>query len=167
MADDARASNSQERAAADLRTFKQQQAEHEVRVAQEGVLAAEARYVAAKESLTAAEESKRLREARHREGLAPLIAHVTRGMGPGSDCGATHHNVGNFRVTVAGDSATSKANFYAVHEGINHCAGEHYSCWGEYDDEWVRTDHGWRVSRRTYRNFVIDGTVDVVRKVRG
>ncbi len=69
----AKAARAQERAAADMRTFKQQQAEHEVRVAREGVLAAEARYVAATESLTAAEESKRLREARHREGLTPLI----------------------------------------------------------------------------------------------
>jgi outer membrane protein TolC len=69
----AKAARAQERAAADLRTFKQQQAEHEVRVAREGVLAAEAKYVAAKESLAAAEESKRLRGARHREGLTPLI----------------------------------------------------------------------------------------------
>ncbi len=51
------------------------------------------------------------------QGLAPLIEHVTRGMGPGSDCGATHHNVCNFRVAVDGDTATSKAHFYAVHEG--------------------------------------------------
>jgi len=69
----AKAARAQERAATDMRTFKQQQAEHEVRVAREGVIAAEARYTAAKESLAAAEESKRLREARHREGLAPLI----------------------------------------------------------------------------------------------
>jgi 3-phenylpropionate/cinnamic acid dioxygenase small subunit len=101
------------------------------------------------------------------EGLAPLIAHVTRGMGPGSDCGVTHHNVCNFRVTVDGDTATAKAHFYAVHQGINRCIGEHYTCWGEYDDQWVRTEKGWRVCRRTYRNFLIDGRTDVVRKVRG
>jgi len=69
----AKAARAQERAATDMRTFKQQQAEHEVRVAREAVIAADARYLAAKESLAAAEESKRLREARHREGLAPLI----------------------------------------------------------------------------------------------
>jgi outer membrane protein TolC len=69
----AKAARAQERAATDLRSFKQQQAEHETRVAQEGVLAAESRYVAAQASLAAAEESRRLREARHREGLAPLI----------------------------------------------------------------------------------------------
>ncbi len=69
----ARAARAQERAAIEMRSFKQQQAEHEVRVARESVIAAEAKYSAAKESLTAAEESKRLREARHKEGLAPLI----------------------------------------------------------------------------------------------
>jgi len=69
----AKAARAQERAASELRTFKQQQAEHEVRVAREGVLAAQARHAAAKEALAAAEESRRLREARHKEGLLPLI----------------------------------------------------------------------------------------------
>jgi len=69
----AKAARAQERAASDMQVFKQQQAEHEIRVARESVLAAQARHAAAKESLAAAEESKRLREARHREGLAPLI----------------------------------------------------------------------------------------------
>lgn len=69
----AKVARAQERAASELRTFKQQQAEHEVRVAREGVLAAQARHVAAKEALAAAEESRRLREARHKEGLLPLI----------------------------------------------------------------------------------------------
>ena len=69
----ARAARAQERAAADMRTFKQQQAGYEVRVAREAILAAEAKCLAARESLTAAEESKRLRVARHREGLTPLI----------------------------------------------------------------------------------------------
>ncbi len=69
----AKAARAQERAAIEMRNFKQQQAEHEVRVAGESVIAAQAKYSAAKESLAAAEESKRLREARHKEGLAPLI----------------------------------------------------------------------------------------------
>ena len=69
----ANVARAQERAALQMRTFRQQQAEHEVRVARESVLAAEAKYSAAQQSLVAAQESKRLREARHREGLAPLI----------------------------------------------------------------------------------------------
>jgi outer membrane protein TolC len=69
----AQAANAQARAASEMRNFKQQQAEHEVRVARESVVAAEARTAAAKASLAAAEESKRLREARYKEGLLPLI----------------------------------------------------------------------------------------------
>jgi len=69
----AKAARAQERAALEMRSFKQQQAEHEVRVAQESVIAAQARHAAAREALAAAEESRRLREARHKEGLAPLI----------------------------------------------------------------------------------------------
>jgi ketosteroid isomerase-like protein len=101
------------------------------------------------------------------QGVRTLIERLKRGMGQGSDCGPTHHNVFNFRIFVSGDAAKGRAHFYAVHEGVNRCAGERYTCWGEYDDEWVRTPAGWRVSRRTYRNFLIEGTVDVVRRTRG
>ena len=66
------AARAQARAAQELGTFKQQQAEHEVRLAQAALVADQARYAAAKESILAAEESKRLREARHREGMTPL-----------------------------------------------------------------------------------------------
>ncbi len=69
----ARAARAQAQAAKDMQLFKEQQAEHETRVAREAVTAAEARYAAAKDALAAAEESRRLREARHKEGLAPLI----------------------------------------------------------------------------------------------
>ncbi|GLH70344.1 RND transporter [Geothrix rubra] len=69
----ARAAKAQAQAAKDMQIFKEQQAEHETRVAREAVTAAEARYAAAKDALAAAEESRRLREARHKEGLAPLI----------------------------------------------------------------------------------------------
>ena len=97
------------------------------------------------------------------EGVAPLIAHLWRGMGPGADCGETHHNVCNFRIVVDGDTAGGKAHFYAVHRGVNHYDGQMYTCWGEYDDAWVRTVDGWRVNRRTYRNFLIEGPVAIVR----
>lgn len=67
------AAAAQERAAAEMLAFKRQQADHEVREASEGVTAAEARIAAARKALAAAEESKQLREARHREGLLPLL----------------------------------------------------------------------------------------------
>ena len=69
----AQAAAAQERAAKEMLVFKREQASHEVREAGEGVTAAEARIAAARKALAAAEESKQLREARHREGLLPLI----------------------------------------------------------------------------------------------
>ena len=69
----AQAAAAQERAAQEMLSFKRQQADHEVREAKAGVTAAEARIAAARKALAAAEESKQLREARHREGLLPLI----------------------------------------------------------------------------------------------
>ena len=63
----------QERAAQEMLSFKRQQAGHEVLEAQEGVIAAEARITAARRALAAADESRQLREARHREGLLPLL----------------------------------------------------------------------------------------------
>lgn len=97
------------------------------------------------------------------EGVAPLVRHLKHGMGPGADCGATHHNVCNFRIDVEGDTARSRAHFYAVHRGINHYDGQMYTCWGEYVDSWIRTPQGWRVRSRTYRNFLTKGPVAIVR----
>ena len=101
-------------------------------------------------------------------GLAPLVARLNHNMsnGPYSDCGATHHNVFNVRATVDGDSAVSSAHFYAVHQGLNAYAGKIYACWGQYDDQWVRTAQGWRIKYRRYTNFLIDGPVEIVRGTR-
>lgn len=91
------------------------------------------------------------------EGLAPLIASMHHNLGAGSHCGATHHNVGNFRITVDGDEARAKVNYYAVHRGLGHHEGALYSMWGLYDDELVRTRAGWRVARRIYSSFLTEG----------
>jgi 3-phenylpropionate/cinnamic acid dioxygenase small subunit len=99
-----------------------------------------------------------------REGLAPLVSGLYVTMGPDSCCGATHHNVLNFRIQSDGsDHATAQVHFYAVHRGVRAMEGELFTCWGEYDDELTRTDQGWRVSRRKYTNFVVDGNKGVIR----
>lgn len=97
------------------------------------------------------------------EGLAPFVAHMKTNLGPDSNCGVTQHNANNFRIAVEGDSARSKAHFYAVHQGVRARAGDTYTCWGQYEDEWVRTSRGWRIARRVYRNYLKEGTVEVVR----
>lgn len=48
---------------------------------------------------------------------ASLIASMHANLGPQSNCGPTHHNVGNFRIAVDGDRAAAKVHYYAEHLG--------------------------------------------------
>lgn len=90
---------------------------------------------------------------------AALIASMHANLGKTSLCGATHHNVGNFRVRIEGNRAFAKVNYFAVHRGTGRLEGALYSMWGLYDDELVRTDAGWRVHKRSYSNAVSEGPV--------
>ena len=94
---------------------------------------------------------------------ASLIASMHANLGPGSDCGPTHHNVTNFRIQVRGDAARAKVHYYAVHQGLNAHAGAVYSMWGQYEDDLVRLPQGWRIARRVYRLFLSEGPPVTVR----
>lgn len=98
---------------------------------------------------------------------ASLIASMHHNLGKGSDCGATHHNVGNFRISVANDTATAKVNYYAVHRGTGAQKGALYSMWGLYDDDLVRTPAGWRVAARRYFCSLSEGPVVTTRSEGG
>jgi len=91
------------------------------------------------------------------KGTAPLIAGAYKHMGEGSNCGATHHNVGNFRIALAGGTAKAKVHYYAVHRGAGSLAGTLYSMWGEYQDDLRRTPAGWRVTNRLYLSMLTEG----------
>lgn len=91
------------------------------------------------------------------KGTAPLIAAAHLHLGKDSNCGQTHHNVVNFRITVSGDTAKAKVHYYAVHLGVRKYPDAIYSMWGEYDDDLVRTREGWRVKSRLYRCFLTEG----------
>jgi 3-phenylpropionate/cinnamic acid dioxygenase small subunit len=93
---------------------------------------------------------------------ASLIASMHANLGPQSRCGATHHNVLNFRIAVAGDQATAKVNYYAVHCGRGAWEGALYSMWGQYADDLVRTPAGWRVAHRVYTVALTEGPAEVV-----
>ena len=94
-----------------------------------------------------------------RTGLAELIALFHRNLGPGSNCGATHHNVGNFAIEIDGDRAHARVNYHAVHRGVRDHAGALYAMWGRYDDILVRTAAGWRIAERRYRTDLTQGPV--------
>ncbi len=93
---------------------------------------------------------------------ASLIASMHANLGPESHCGATQHNVLNFRIDVAGDRASARVHFYAVHRGRETLDGAIYSMWGEYDDDLVRTADGWRVANRVYTCALSEGPSAVV-----
>ena len=92
-------------------------------------------------------------------GVEPLIAQMHANLGEGSNCGPTHHNVGNFRIEVSGNSAHAKVNYYAEHLGQGDFPGQLYSMWGQYDDQLVRRPEGWRVAARNYKCFFSRGPV--------
>jgi 3-phenylpropionate/cinnamic acid dioxygenase small subunit len=92
-------------------------------------------------------------------GFSFLLERLHRRLGAGSNCGATHHNVDNFRIVVNGNTAKAKVNFYAVHRGIQQLEGALYSMWGVYDDDLVRTPQGWRIADRRYLVNLTEGPV--------
>lgn len=77
-------------------------------------------------------------------------------------CGPTQHLLGNYRVDVDGDRATSRVYVRAFHVGIGAAAGRTYEMGGEYRDEWVRTPDGWRSRRRFGRAFWETGSRSVL-----
>lgn len=97
------------------------------------------------------------------EGLPALVSAMHANLGVESSCGATHHNVTNFRIAVDGDAASAKVHYIAAHAGAGELTGRDYVMWGEYDDELVRTPVGWRVSQRVYTLAVATGDPAIVR----
>lgn len=91
------------------------------------------------------------------DGLAALIGAMQHNLGAGSHCGATHHNVTNFRIAVDGDRATASVHYIAAHAGAGQRALDRYVMWGEYDGTLVRTPAGWRNSMRVCTHAVSQG----------
>lgn len=83
------------------------------------------------------------------EGREAIVARVRAHLG---GCGPSQHLLGNLRVTVDGDTATSLAYGRVYHVGLGERAGAFYECIGEYRDSWVRTAGGWLL---TGRRFVV------------
>lgn len=77
------------------------------------------------------------------EVLAVVQAHL-------GGCGPSQHLLGNHRVTVSGDVARSLTYGRVYHFGAGPMTGSFFECFGEYDDHWVRTVAGWRISQRVF-----------------
>ena len=77
--------------------------------------------------------------------------------------GPTQHLLGDHRVSVTGDRARSLTYGRVHHVGAGPMEGSTYEYLGEYDDRWVRTDAGWRLSRRWFEIRISLGDFAVLR----
>ena len=67
--------------------------------------------------------------------------------------GHTMHRITNQMVAVDGDSATARAYVDALIMAQDNNSGVNAA--GFYDDEFVRTDDGWRLARRRFTTVLV------------
>ncbi len=93
---------------------------------------------------------------------AEVVEHMARFLG---GCGPTQHLLGNYRVEFLGDGDRARSRVYvrAFHVGAGAAAGKTYEMGGEYRDELLRTQDGWRSVKRRVRVFFEQGTREVLR----
>lgn len=74
----------------------------------------------------------------------------------------SQHFVSNHVVTVRGDEASARCYLQAQHIKRGLPDGEHYLVAGQYKDDLVRTEAGWRIRFRTLHITWIEGNPAVV-----
>lgn len=77
-------------------------------------------------------------------------------------CGPSQHLLGNHRVRINGDDATSTTYARVYHQGAGNRSGLSFECFGEYHDAWKRTDAGWRLASRRFDVSIVLGDFEVL-----
>ena len=77
-------------------------------------------------------------------GTDEIVARYRRGL---SKYDSTHHMVTNHEITVGGDSALHSCLVHAQHVRSG-AEGGYFTIGGRYEDQLVRTPHGWRFRHR-------------------
>jgi hypothetical protein len=77
-------------------------------------------------------------------------------------CGPSQHLLGNHQITVDGDTARSTCKARVLHVGAGDRAELTYECCGNYRDELVRTQDGWRISARDFEVTISLGDFSVL-----
>lgn len=78
------------------------------------------------------------------------------------ECGPTQHLVGNVLIDVDGDTAHSRAYVCDTHLGTGELAQTSFRTLGDYHDDWVKVDDGWRMSHRTKHSRGAIGSITVL-----
>lgn len=77
-------------------------------------------------------------------------------------CGPTQHLLGNQRINVDGDEATSSTYVRALHVGAGERSQLTYEICGTYHDHLRRTSAGWRIYRRAMDVNIKLGAAEVL-----
>lgn len=92
-----------------------------------------------------------------RDKLVKLIKNSLGG------CGPTQHLLGNFSITVNGDTATCSCYVRAFHVGLGDRKGQVYEALGEYRDVLLKAEGQWRICNRKMLITYELGSRDVLR----
>lgn len=77
-------------------------------------------------------------------------------------CGPSQHLLGNHRIEIDGDRATSITYARVYHQGRGERSTRAWECMGEYHDTWTRTGEGWRISTRELDVTIAVGDASVL-----
>ncbi len=93
------------------------------------------------------------------EGAAAITDRTRRAL---QHLDSSQHLVGTIVIEVTGDTASTFAQFHALHVRRGTPGGEDYVIAGSYEDRWVRTPDGWRIAHRKQEYHWRSGNRDVV-----
>jgi hypothetical protein len=93
-------------------------------------------------------------EAWEQKGLDPVRKTIRSYL---DGCGPSQHLLGNYRIELDGDRASSKCYCRVMHFGKGEHEGKTYETWIEYADELIRTAAGWRSRKRVARASMHQG----------
>jgi hypothetical protein len=94
------------------------------------------------------------------EGREAVVGFVRSFLG---GCGPSQHLLGNHHVVVDGDRAQSVCKARVFHLGADDLSNLSYECLGNYWDDLVRTESGWRICRRRFEVTITLGDTAVLR----
>lgn len=94
-------------------------------------------------------------------GIEEIIGRVSSALWPLDD---SQHMVSNHQVSIDGDTATGRCYLQAQHIRHEAVGGPLYMVAGRYEDNYVRTKDGWRISYRKIVNMWTEGNPEVFKR---
>ena len=77
-------------------------------------------------------------------------------------CGPSQHLLGNYRIQISGDTASSRCYCRVMHFGKDEHEGKTFESYIEYEDDWIRTAAGWRSRKRVARALMNRGDASLL-----